>query len=53
MSMQREKDSSIVAFVFLPPPCVGDELVGVVVGEVVEIVVGNLDGEPVCGGAGG
>jgi hypothetical protein len=50
--VQREEDSSIVAFVFLPPPGVGDQLVCVVVGEVVEIMVGDLNGEAVCAGTG-
>ena len=47
LPVQREHDSPIVAVVFLPPAGVGDELVGVLVGEVIEIMVGDFDGEAV------
>src|SRR5690349_25146184 len=49
-AVQGEDDATLVAVVLLPPAGVGDRLVGVVVPEMVERVVGHGDRQPVLAG---
>lgn len=46
-SMQGEQQPTLVAVMLFPPAEVGDRLVDVFVVQVVQVVIGYLDGEPV------
>jgi hypothetical protein len=47
LAVQREQDPALVSIVLLPPSIVGDRLVGVLVGQVINVVIGNLDRESI------
>jgi hypothetical protein len=49
-AVQGEQYSPVIAVVLLPRTLVGDRLVGILIGQVVEFVVGNSDGQSVVGG---
>jgi len=52
-TVQCEQDASLVALVLFPPPGVSNRLVGVAVGQMIEIMVINFDREVVPVSAGG
>ena len=47
LAVQREQDPAFISVVLLPPSMVGDRLVGVLVGQVIKVVIGNLDRESI------
>jgi hypothetical protein len=47
LAVQCEQDPAFVSVVLLPPSMVGDRLVGVLVGQVIKVVIGNLDRESI------